>query len=76
MFDKVSKSLQGKDISTAAARMKKGWRLKSDHIQSMQNAGIDEVTVMATDNAEKMDIPNQLPEKRKRNVRTCKRRRN
>jgi len=25
----------------------------------MQNAGIDEVTARATDNAEKMDIPNQ-----------------
>ena len=30
----------------------------------MQNAGIDEVTARATDNAEKMDIPNQLPKKR------------
>ena len=42
------------------------WRLKSDHIQSMQNAGIDEVTARATDNAEKKDIPNQLPKKRKK----------
>ena len=41
--------------------------LKGDHIglQSMQNAGIDEVTARATDNAEKMDIPNRLIKKRK-----------
>ena len=32
----------------------------------MQNAGIDEVTAWATDNAEKMDIPNQLLKKRKK----------
>ena len=32
----------------------------------MQNSGIDEVTVRATGNAEKMDIPNQLPKKRKK----------
>jgi len=32
----------------------------------MQNAGIDEVTARATDNAEKKDIPNQLPKKRKK----------
>jgi len=32
----------------------------------MQNAGIDEVTARATDNAEKMDIPDQLPQKRKK----------
>jgi len=32
----------------------------------MQNAGIDEVTSRATDNAEKVDIPDQLPKKRKK----------
>ena len=32
----------------------------------MQNAGIDEVTARATENAEKLDIPNQLPKKRKK----------
>ena len=32
----------------------------------MQNAGIGEVTARAADNAEKMDIPNQLPKKRKK----------
>ena len=47
--------------------------LKSDHTQSMQNAGIDEVTARATDNAEKMDIPNQLPKKRKKRVSRQKR---
>jgi len=31
----------------------------------MQNVGIDEVTARATGNAEKMDIPDQLPKKRK-----------
>jgi len=40
--------------------------LKSDHIQSMQNTGIDEVTARATNNAEKMDIPDQSPKKRKK----------
>jgi len=34
----------------------------------MQNAGIDEVTARATYNAEKMDISNQLPQKRKKRV--------
>jgi len=38
----------------------------------MQNSGIDEVTVRATGNAEKMDIPNQLQKKRK-NLRAGKR---
>ena len=33
--------------------------LNSDVIQSMQNAGIDEVTARATNNSEKMDIPDQ-----------------
>jgi len=32
----------------------------------MQNARIDEVTARATENVEKMDIPNQLPKKRKK----------
>ena len=32
----------------------------------MQNAGIDEVTARGTDSAEKMDIPDQIPEKRKK----------
>ena len=41
-------------------------KVKSDHIQSMQNAGIDEVTARATDNAEQMDIPDHLPKKRKK----------
>ena len=34
----------------------------------MQNAGIDEVTARATDNAEKMDIADQLPQKRKKSA--------
>ena len=34
----------------------------------MQNAGIDEVTARATNNAEKMDIPNQLPKKRRQKM--------
>jgi len=32
----------------------------------MQNAGIDEVTARATDNAENMDIPDQLPKTRRK----------
>ena len=32
----------------------------------MQNAGIDEVNAKATNNAEKMDIPDQLPKRRKK----------
>jgi len=38
-------------------------------IQSKRNATINEITARATDNAEKMDITNQLPEKRKKRVR-------
>jgi len=42
--------------------------LKSDHIQSLQNAGINEVTTRATNNAERMDIPDQLQKKRKKSA--------
>src|SRR6218665_2243242 len=65
MIDKVSKSLQSKDMSTIA-QLLECLDVKSDHIQSMQNSGIDEVTARATNNAEKMDIPDQLPKKRKK----------
>ena len=34
----------------------------------MQNAGIDEDTARATGNTEKMDIANQLPQKRKKSA--------
>jgi len=37
-------------------------------IQSMQYAGIDELTGKATDNAQAMDISDQFPEKRKKRV--------
>jgi|SRR6218665_1781330 len=67
MIDKASQSLQSKDTSTstAAARMLGGLKVT---IQSMQNAGVDEVTARATDNAEQMDINDQLSEKRKKRV--------
>ena len=70
MIDKVSKSLQSKDTLSTIAQLLgcldvKKWPYS---LQSMQNAGIDEVTARATNNAEKMDIPDQLPKKRKKRV--------
>src|SRR6218665_2368750 len=66
MIDKVSKSLQSKDISTStAAKMLVGLKVT---IQSMRNAGIDEIYARATNNAQKMDIPDQFPETRKKRV--------
>jgi len=76
MIDKVSKSLQSKDIIGLIyplAQQLGSLEVKSDHIQSMQNAGIDEATARAPDNAEKRDIPNQLPKKRKKRVSRQKR---
>ena len=67
MIVKVSKSLQSKDISTSTAtRMLGGLNVA---IQSMRNAGIDKITARATDNAQKMDVLDQFPEKRKIRVR-------
>ena len=69
MIDKVSKSLQSKDIFSIA-QLQDAWMLKSDHYteQAMQNAGIDEITARATINAEEMDIPDQLPQKRRKSA--------
>ena len=58
MIDKVSKSLQSKDISTStAAKMLVGLKVA---IQSMRNAGIDEIYARATNNAQPKPLNSTL----------------